>query len=117
MEAPPLTRLRTLNAAARFLLELCALAAIGYWGFKTGDGAMKFVLGIGVPVLTIIVWGTFGSPGAPLRTTPLLRLALLVVIYGWAAGGLHFAGQTTLAVALACAAVLNTVLLHVLRQE
>ena len=26
------------NLALRYLLELCALGALGYWGFKTGGG-------------------------------------------------------------------------------
>ena len=112
-----MSSLRTLNAAARFVLEVCVLAALAYWGFATGEGLMRFLLGIGVPALTVVVWGTFGSPGAPLRTTPLLRLALLTIIYGWAVGGLVTVDQTALAVALACAAVVNTVLLHVLGQE
>ena len=39
-----------LNLLVRFLLELCMLAAIGYWGFKTGSGwVMKVILGIGLP--------------------------------------------------------------------
>ncbi len=34
------------NLALRFLLELCALGALGYWGFKTGGGlAAKIGLG------------------------------------------------------------------------
>lgn len=50
----------------RFLLELCALGALGYWGFKTGGGWItKFGLGIGAPLVTAVVWGTFlASPGA-----------------------------------------------------
>lgn len=36
------------NLALRFLLELCALIALAYWGFETGSGAIaKFALGIG----------------------------------------------------------------------
>jgi hypothetical protein len=29
---------QSLNLAVRFLLEICALTALGYWGFKTGNG-------------------------------------------------------------------------------
>ena len=28
--------IKAANLALRFLLELCALGALGYWGFKTG---------------------------------------------------------------------------------
>jgi hypothetical protein len=27
---------KSVNLALRFLLELCALAALAYWGFQTG---------------------------------------------------------------------------------
>jgi len=43
--------LKGANLVLRFLLELCALAALCYWGFKTGTGPIsKAVLGIGVPL-------------------------------------------------------------------
>ena len=40
------------NLGLRFALELCTLAALGYWGFRTGSGPlMKLVLGLGAPVV------------------------------------------------------------------
>ncbi len=65
----------------------------------------------------VVVWGTFGSPGAPLRATRSVRLALLAVIYGWAVAGLASTGHVALAGVLAVAAVVNTALLHALGQE
>jgi hypothetical protein len=57
--------LKMLNVLLRFLLELCMLAAAGYWGFKTGSGwAMKAILGIGLPVLLAVLWGIFVAPKA-----------------------------------------------------
>jgi hypothetical protein len=108
---------RTANAAVRFVLELCALAAFGYWGFASADGAKAFLLGVGVPVLVVMVWGTFGSPGAPLRAAAPIRLALLGVIYGWAVAALASVGQVVLAVVLGVAVVANTALLYALGQE
>jgi len=113
----PATAAQTANALARLALELCALAALAYWGFSTGDGAGRFLLGIGVPVLVVFVWGTFGSPGAPLRAAAPLRLALLVVIFGWAVAGLWQTGHPVLAVLLGIAAAANTVLLRALGQD
>jgi Protein of unknown function (DUF2568) len=105
------------NAAFRFLLELCALLAIGYWGFASADGVKAVVRGLGVPLLMIAVWGTFGAPGAPLRAAAPMRLALLAVIYGWAVAALASIGQLVLAIALGAAVVVNTVLLYALGQE
>jgi hypothetical protein len=111
------TRAQTANAWARLALELCALAALAYWGFSTGEGAGRFLLGLGVPVLVVLAWGTFGSPGAPLRAAAPIRLLLLAVIFGWAAAGLWQTGHPVLAVLLAAAALVNTVLLRVLGQD
>ena len=109
--------MKAANAAFRFLLEVCSLVAIGYWGFTSADGVMAFVRGVGVPMLMVGVWGTFGAPGAPLRAAPPVRLALLAVIYGWAVAALASTGQVTLAVALGVASLANTVLLYALGQE
>ena len=57
---------KTVNAAVRFLLELCALAALGYWGFRSGGGPVtRIILAIGTPVLAAAAWAVFGAPGAP----------------------------------------------------
>jgi Protein of unknown function (DUF2568) len=51
------------NLLLRFLLELCALGALGYWGFKTGSvTSTKVVLGVGAPLVAAVVRGTFLSP-------------------------------------------------------
>jgi hypothetical protein len=57
---------RYANDGLRFLLELAALASLGYWGFAENDGVLRWVLGIGLPVLAAAVWGTFVSPKAGL---------------------------------------------------
>jgi hypothetical protein len=105
------------NAAFRFFLELCTLAAFVYWGFATADGVWAFVRGVGLALLTIAVWGTFGAPNAPLRARAPIRLALLAGIYAWAVALLWSADQAALAVALAVAAVVNTALLVAFDQE
>jgi hypothetical protein len=71
------------NLIVRFLLELCALAAV--------------------------VWTTFVSPGASVPCP--LRLVLQVVIFGLAAAGLAATGYRTLAWAfIGPTAVINDVL-------
>jgi hypothetical protein len=87
-----------INLTVRFLLELCALAALGYWGFTTGSGPLgKAFLGLGAPILAAVVWGAFVAPKAmrPLRDPGKLLVELLV--FGAAAGGLFLAGQPFLA--------------------
>jgi hypothetical protein len=53
------------NLTVAFLLELCALAALGYWGFRTASGpAAKAALGIGAPLLAAVLWGLFAAPSS-----------------------------------------------------
>ncbi len=47
-----LTVLKNANLALAFFLELGVLAALGYWGFQTGQGTIaKIGLGISAPAL------------------------------------------------------------------
>ncbi|WP_407270931.1 YrdB family protein [Radiobacillus sp. PE A8.2] len=48
----------------RFLLEIAVLIAVGYCGFQSGTLFIKVILGLGSPVLIMIIWGLFGSPKA-----------------------------------------------------
>ena len=101
------------NLALRFLLELCALAALGYWGFQTGDTLLvKIVLAAGAPLLMAIVWGAFIAPRAPVPVPTWLWLVLQVAVFGSAAAGLVAAGQRTLAVILVVVVLINSALLY-----
>ena len=101
------------NLALRFLLELCALIALGYWGFATGSGAIaKVALGIGVPLVVAIVWGVFVAPRAPVDLPGFLVLILQVLVFGSAAAGIAATGHRTLALAFAVVVVINAVLMY-----
>ena len=77
------------NLALRFLLELCALGALGYWGFKTGSATLaKIGLGISVPLVAAIVWAMFVSPKASVQLPGILVLLLQVLIFGGPQRGL-----------------------------
>ena len=53
------------NLTIRFVIELCALVALGYWGFSTGDGALpSLAMGLGAPVAAMLAWGAFVAPAA-----------------------------------------------------
>ena len=97
-----------LNLAVRFLLEIAALVALGYWGFDQHSGIWRFVLGLGIPVLAAIAWGTFAVPGdrsrsgmAPVPVPGAVRLLLELVLFGFAAWALYDAGRPVLALVLA----------------
>jgi hypothetical protein len=106
------------NLALRFLLELCALGAPGYWGFKTGGGVVtKITLGIGAPLVAAVEWGTFLSPQAPVALPGALVLVLQALVFAAAAAGLVATGHRTLALAFGVIAVVNAGLLSVWGQE
>jgi hypothetical protein len=104
--------------AFRFLLELCALGALGYWGFMTGGTALaKVVLGLGVPLVAAVAWGTFVAPKALVKVPGAVRLFVEVGVFASATAALYVAGSTRLATALMLAYVLDRVLLTVLWQR
>ena len=112
-----LSALQTTNLAAAFLLELCALAALGYWGFHTGDGLLaKLAIGIGAPLLAAIVWGLFVAPQATVPLGQPWHVLIEALVFGCAAVALYAAGQPTLAWLFVLAVVLNHALLYVWRQ-
>ena len=102
------------NLLLRFLLELCALGAVGYWGFKIGGGlAAKIGLGIGVPLVVAVVWGVFVSPQAPVRLALPLSLLLQVLVFGLAAAALVATGHRTPALVFVALVVINALLMYV----
>ncbi|MBW7884052.1 MAG: YrdB family protein [Caldilineaceae bacterium] len=109
--------LSNVGLALHFLLEICALLAIGFWGFRSGDGLlMDAVLGIGVPLLAAATWATFRVPNdpgpAPVAVAGPVRLAIEWAIFGLAAGSLAVAGQQNLAWVFVAAAVLDYVMMY-----
>ena len=99
----------------QFLLELAALAALGYWGSTAGDGTFAHVaLAIAAPLLAAIVWGMFGSPKAPFHLGGAWRLLLEVVFFGSAAAALVVADRPVLGAVLAATVAANGTLLHAL---
>jgi len=101
------------NLALRFLLELCALGALGYWGFKTGNATIaKIALGVGAPLVAAVVWGAFVSPQAPVQLPGLMVLVLQVLVFGSAAAALVATGHRTLALVFVVLAVSNAILMY-----
>ena len=100
------------NLALAFLLELCALAALGYWGVWVGGGPLsKTALGIGAPLFAAILWGLFAAPRAPM-SVPLVGLGVKVIVFGSAVAALYSAGHRGHAIAFAVLVLVNGVLVR-----
>lgn len=79
------------NQALRGVLELVGLAAIGFWGWTLGEGAMRYLLAIGLPIVVGAVWATFRVPNdpgpAPIAVPGVVRLLLEVLVFALATYG------------------------------
>jgi hypothetical protein len=93
-----------------FLAELAALAALAVWGWSLGDSTgWRVVLAVAAPAVAAVLWGVFAAPRAPVRV-PALTLLVKVVVFGAAVLALLSTGHPVLAVALAAAALLSSLL-------
>lgn len=91
-----------LNLALRFVLELGGLFAFGYWGWTQHTGALRFLLGIGLPLLAVVIWGTFRVPAdssangkAPVHVPGWTRLLIELIFFGGATWFLFDTGAVT----------------------
>jgi Protein of unknown function (DUF2568) len=109
--------LKFINAGLAFILELVMLASLGYWGFYGEKSVLaKWVLGIGLPVLTAVVWGIFLAPRAMYRLGNISGNLLSLILFLSAATTLFYTGHTLLAIIFAATAVINRVLILLWRQ-
>ena len=102
------------NLVVRFILELSALIAIGYWGWTTGDGWLRFGLAIGLPIIAAMLWGTFTVPDdpsrsgkAPVPVPGIVRLALELGLFAFAVWALYDTGLTRLSIILAVVVIIH----------
>lgn len=109
--------LKSINLAVRFLLELCVLAAVGYWGFKTNSSwFLKTLLGIGAPLLIAVIWGMFGAPKAANHLTGFSLLALELIVFGSGVAALYATKNYSLAWVFTAIVIVNRTLMFVWRQ-
>ena len=101
--------LHALNEGLAFLFEIVALIAISWWGFHIGDNTADHVLlGVGAPLLAIVLWGLFAAPRSAVRTPMIGVLSVKVVVFGAAAFAVWFSGLHLLAVIFAVLVAINT---------
>ena len=106
-----------INAALAFILELAMLAAFGYWGFH-GDKSLlaKWILGIGLPVITAVIWGMYLAPRAAHRLGNISGNLLSLILFLCGAAALLYTGHTSLAIIFAVTAIVNRFLIFLWKQ-
>ena len=103
--------IKVMNLGVRFLLELCMLAAVGYWGFTThSEWALKILFGIGLPILLAVIWGRFMAPRSSHRLSGLPFTLMGLLLLGSGAVALYACGQATLAWVYATMLIVSEVL-------
>jgi hypothetical protein len=104
--------MKSINLALRFLLELCGLAALAYWGYQTGNSnAASVVLAVLAPLVMIVVWGAFVAPRARVAVPKLAKAVLGLAILLLTALALADAGRPALAIAFGIVATINAALM------
>jgi uncharacterized protein DUF2568 len=107
-----------LNLALRFLLELAGIVALGWWGFHaSGNTLIAILLGVGAPVVLIVVWALFVAPRAVYRQPPRTRLIVGTILLELTAIALAISGPVLLAAILAVLIALNAAALVVTGAE
>ncbi|MBE2237273.1 MAG: YrdB family protein [Caldilineaceae bacterium] len=109
--------LLAMGLGLHFILELCALAAMVFAGFRLGDSLwVRLLLGIALPVAAAAVWGIFRVPNDPGAATVAipgpLRLLLEWTVFALAIGMLYLAGQPAWAMLFLAAVVIDYAIMH-----
>lgn len=105
---------QALNLALRFLLELCALAAMAYWGWSQTGAGWRYALMLAIPALAAGAWGTFAVPddpsrsgGAPVPVSGVARLGIELAFFGFACWALYDTGEKVSSLTLAAVVVVH----------
>ena len=105
------------NLALSFFLELCMVVAYGYWGFITGNSLVtQLLLGVGVPLAVIVVWGIFMAPSSSRRLKKVPHWILEIILFVTSMVALYSAGRPTLTLAFAALYLINVILRLVWKQ-
>jgi hypothetical protein len=101
------------NLGLRFLLELCALAAVAYWGSQVSSSTVvNVIVAIAAPLALATIWGVWLAPNSRRRLARPARTVLELAVLAAAVVALVAVGATLLALALTVVAVANGLLLH-----
>jgi len=57
-----------INLTVRFILEIASLVVLGVWGWNSSEGALRYLLAVGIPIAAAVLWGTFAVPDDPSRS-------------------------------------------------
>jgi len=89
----------------RVAVLLVALATLALWGFGSWTMPWNIVIGIGAPLVTLLVWALFLSPRPVLHLHPFLRALVELLIYAGVTLAWWSMGQAGIGIGFAVVAV------------
>lgn len=95
----------TLLDIIRAIVLIAAIATFALWGFTSWAMPWNIIVGIGVPVLILLLWALFLSPRPVLRLHPFLRAAAELIVYASVTLAWWSMGQVWIGLAFAVVAV------------
>ncbi len=108
---------KRINEAASFVLELGIVAAFAYFGFAWfRDPAARWIVGLGLPALTIVLWGILLAPRSARRLGMGPGLVLSTLLYLCASAAWMAGGQVVLGAVFLAAGLVNRLLALVWKQ-
>jgi hypothetical protein len=111
------TALKSTNLAARFLLELGVLAALGWSGAHAGSSpAANTALAVVLPLIGALAWAKYAAPSSASRLSGRSLAAFEVTVFSSAVAALYAAHVGAVAELFALAVIVNAVLMARLEQ-
>lgn len=98
------------NDVLRFVLELFAIVSLAIWGFVAWPLPWNIVVGIGAPVLAILLWALFRSPRAVLHVDAYVKALVEILVFGAAAFAWWDLGQPIVAIVFAVVATVSGII-------
>ncbi|MDR5698279.1 YrdB family protein [Agromyces aerolatus] len=99
------------NDVLRFLLELFAFVTLAVWGFVAFPLPWPGVLiGIGAPLLAVLLWALFVSPRAVIRVDPFGKALVEIAVFSATAIAWWIMGQPVVAILTAVVAAVSGII-------
>ena len=90
--------IRGFNQVVYFILELTMFGSLAYAGYHSVRHPYgKYLLGIGLPLLAIVLWGFLAAPRSAYRLALPYRSIFALTLFGLSAFLLYRTGQPRLA--------------------
>jgi hypothetical protein len=106
------------NLALRFIVEMAAYAALGYWGASNRSPVIiRVTLATVTPLAAMVLWSLLLAPKARWRRRDPLAIGSELAVFAGAAGALGVAGPVWLSTTFFAVAVINTFLVRLLERR